>query len=188
MSSKLKLRVASKSGLSMSGSDSSSGISPSNICVDAKSGLSGGALKSRLSTNCVEAKSCAFGSDFSDSSSGNSNICVAENSEGDSSSATESGSAGTSIAPGVRRGTKVPSKRRASDDLRKSAALQPFASWLAMSSAQRPKAPMAVPAMEIRLSLAGFCSARDALSICSKDHAASPNSLSPTILELPLSV
>ena len=59
----------------------------------------------------------------------------------------------------------------------------------AMSSTQRPKPLHAPSPVSVRRSsLAGFWSASQVLSTCSSDQAASPNSVSPTMRELPLSV
>ena len=57
-----------------------------------------------------------------------------------------------------------------------------------MSSTQSAK-PRIASAASLRMSsLAGFCSASQALRTCSIDQPASPNSVNPTIRELPLSV
>ncbi len=76
----------------------------------------------------------------------------------------------------------------ASAATRKALAFQPLSVPAAMSSTHRPK-PRIASAARVRMSsLAGFCSASQALSTCSMDQPASPNSVRPTIRELPLSV
>ena len=57
-----------------------------------------------------------------------------------------------------------------------------------MSSTHSANPFIASVASARRSSLAGFWSAIQALSTCSIDQPASPNSVRPTILELPLSV
>ena len=85
-------------------------------------------------------------------------------------------------------GTTLRSSRRASADRRKGWACQPSKWPSAMSSAQRSKARKASPDNCNKGGCMGFCSASQALSNCSIDQAASPNSLSPTMRELPLRV
>ena len=82
----------------------------------------------------------------------------------------------------------MPSKRIASATRLKAAGLHAEASPAAISSAHRPNPCNACSAVSRRGRSMGFCSASQALSNCSMDHAASPNALSPTIRELPLSV
>ena len=174
VASKLRVCVAAKSGCACS----RSGIKPSNIWVDSKSIW--GSSPSNSSAAAVT------GAARNSSGDGNS-ISIAF--EDKSSSNVSSGSAcSASSSPGVRSGTNRLSSRNPSDDLRKSKALHSAFVSLAMSSTHRPNACIPALAVVINASLAGRWSANHVFSSCSYDQAASPNSLSPTILELPLSV
>ena len=95
---------------------------------------------------------------------------------------------GASGAAGICNGTKRPSIPMASALMRNGVALQPASRLAAMSSIQPEKPVMALAAKVLNPSVAGFCSASRLLTICSMHQAASPNSLRPTIRELPFNV
>ena len=70
----------------------------------------------------------------------------------------------------------------------KADAFQALASPASMSAAQQPKPSNVCRASCSSGASMGFCSASQRLNTCSMDQAASPNSCSPTMRELPLSV
>ena len=97
-------------------------------------------------------------------------------------------SSGAGCKPGAPMVTRRCSTRQASAGPRNMADVQPASLPAAMSSVQRPKACMASRQRLRSPSVAGFWSASQVLSTCSIDQAPSPNSVSPTMRELPLSV
>ena len=106
-----------------------------------------------------------------------------------STAAGTTGATGTTGAAGANaNGTRRPSERMASAEALNTLGSHPPAVPAEMSFTQRPKAFRLSCASVSRSGCTGFCSANQALNICSIDHAASPNSLSPTMRELPLSV
>ena len=107
------------------------------------------------------------------------------NDPGSSTLATgKGGVAGT----GDIKGSQRPSSRMASALARKVDAVHVPSRLAAMSSIHPEKAVSASAEKDLRSSLAGFWSASQLLKSCSTAHAASPNSFSPTMRELPLSV
>ena len=106
------------------------------------------------------------------------------------SSATASVSAGCgALLPGSPcSGNVSPCLRQASALARSGAALHSASFWVAMSSTQRASACMASWDRFIKPGCAGLCSAKAVLMVCSIAQAASPNSVNPTMRELPLSV
>ena len=116
------------------------------------------------------------------------NANVAGNSTISTLSSGSAGCAAAGLAVGNSSGTKRCSVRMASAASRNWLAFQPLSVPAAMSSTHSAKPRMASAASLRRSSLAGFCSASQALNTCSMDQPASPNSFSPTIRELPLSV
>ena len=160
-------------------------LSKLNSWVDTKStggGTAAAGAMSRSLNICVDAKSAEI------SGSASAGISATANStEGASGSCGASG-ATAKARPGTCKGRYWPSRRSASAVLRNSWVLQGVVAWVAMSSTQRSNACMACSDTETNASLAGRCSAREVLSNCSKAHAASPKSLSPTMRELPLRV
>ena len=100
----------------------------------------------------------------------------------------DNGNCAASASPGIASGIKIPCWRMASAASLKAFTCQPPALPAPMSSAQRPKACKAASDNCSNGDCIGFCSASQALIICSIDQAASPKSFRPTMRELPLSV
>ena len=210
-----KVWVAAKSGRAGSAAGGSSNICVDSKSARASAGAAGAGVGARSGkwNTCVASKSTRAAAAGAGTSTGaDGGVSGAARSSGSSNSAAGAGSAagsggrsgaasatagaaasattggGATAAPGQGRGTRVSSSRIASAALRKVWADHGVAAPVAMSSTQRENCSIASAASESRSALAGFCSASQVLASCSMAHAASPNSLSPTMRELPLSV
>ena len=86
------------------------------------------------------------------------------------------------------RAPYFPWLRMESAAVQNGAASQALSRFAAMSSIQHSKPAKISSQKALKTSLAGFWSANHPLSSCSSDQAASPNSSSPTMRELPLRV
>ena len=113
---------------------------------------------------------------------------IAKSSSRATSVLTSGGCSSVGVVFGKTRLMYRPLIRMASALLRKASEVQALSRLPAISSIQREKPVRLSPDNCSMCSLAGFCSANQPLNNCSIDHAASPNSLRPTIRELPLSV